>query len=224
MKAGFVFYCICDTMVNMEPTQSKPNTYNEKREEKVRKEAGQEKKKKIKTVIHYIIAALVIAGVIAGIAMWAKSLAPKGEDHSKGFSDFGQNHIPEGSQRPDYNSDPPTSGPHYPDPAKEKFYNKEIPDEFLVHNLEHGDIWISYNPRISDTVKNELKKFADDSKVIITLRPKNEFDISLAAWIRLDSFNVENGVLDEVRIDDFIKRYKNRGPEKVPGGMGGREF
>ncbi len=168
----------------------------------------------------WILAGLLVVG---GIGWWVMSLAPEGADMSTTYPDQGRVHIAVGSAHEPYNSNPPTSGSHYEEWAAEKFYDKAIPDEHLVHNLEHGDIWISYHPRIPGSVKEELRQFAD-SKVVITLREANDHDIALAAWARLDAFNLEGGVLDASRVEDFIKRYKNRGPEKVMSGIGGKEF
>ncbi|MBI2039252.1 MAG: DUF3105 domain-containing protein [Candidatus Niyogibacteria bacterium] len=85
---------------------------------------------------------------------------------------------------------------------------------------EYNSIWIAYHPRIADEIKEELKQFAA-AKVIITPREANETDIALAAWGRLDAFNVENNGLPAQRINDFITRYINKGPEKVSGASGG---
>ena len=52
--------------------------------------------------------------------------------------------------------------------------------------------------------------------MVVTSRALNDTDIALAAWGRLDAFNLADGVLDEVRVKDFITRYVNRGPERVP--------
>ena len=49
----------------------------------------------------------------------------------------------------------------------------------------------------------------------------NDTDIALAAWGRLDKFNLENNNFNKdnlnqikQRIKDFILRYENKGPEK----------
>ena len=119
----------------------------------------------------------------------------------------------------DYNSNPPTSGKHWSDgqaPVARGVYEQEFPDEALVHNLEHGEIWISYQPDIPDNIKEELRAIARDSyKVVLTPRAKNDTDIAVAGWGRLDKFNLE-GALDRGRIEDFIQRYRNKGPELVP--------
>lgn len=51
-----------------------------------------------------------------------------------------------------YNSNPPTSGKHFPIWAKKGIYDRVISDGYLLHSLEHGYIVISYNcsKKISD--------------------------------------------------------------------------
>ncbi len=44
-----------------------------------------------------------------------------------------------------YNSDPPTSGPHFPMWAKKGVYDRLISDGYLIHSLEHGYVIISYD-------------------------------------------------------------------------------
>lgn len=54
------------------------------------------------------------------------------------FPNLGQQHIDIGTEHIAYNSNPPTSGPHYIQPANWGVYETTLPDEQLVHNLEHG--------------------------------------------------------------------------------------
>lgn len=136
---------------------------------------------------------------------------------------MGRGHIDVGSTHEPYNSNPPTSGPHYEETAQTGFREEEIADEHLVHNLEHGDIWISFRPSVSGEAVDVLKSFSG-GEVVVTPRRANETDIALAAWGRLDTFDLEGGVLTESlrqRTRDFIARHINKGPEQVVGGHGG---
>jgi hypothetical protein len=169
----------------------------------------------IKRAVKWLVIFAVVFGLIYLLVQWFRSQQPQGPDRSVAYENLGQDHIAVGSPRPNYNSNPPTSGPHYSEPAKEKYYDHELPDERLVHDLEHGDIWISYRPGIPQAVIEELKKFEDGVFVIITPRAANDTDIALAAWTRLDKFNLEGGALDTQRVKDFILRYRDTGPEKV---------
>jgi hypothetical protein len=168
----------------------------------------------------YAILILAVAAAGYGVYFLLQSTAPKGKDFSRAIPLMEAVHVTVGSQLPEYTSNPPTSGPHYGKTARSGFRNEVISDQNIIHNLEHGDVWIAYHPRIGDAVQEELKQFGA-AKVIITPREANETDIALAAWGRLDAFNIENGVLPVERIGDFIKRYANKGPEKVPGASSG---
>ncbi|TMB60704.1 MAG: DUF3105 domain-containing protein, partial [Chloroflexi bacterium] len=53
-------------------------------------------------------------------------------------------HPPEG-QSITYDTVPPVGGPHWPSPARWGLSTAQIPDERVVHNLEHGGIVIDHN-------------------------------------------------------------------------------
>lgn len=131
-----------------------------------------------------------------------------GELHIK----FGEDHVP-------YNSNPPTSGPHYNipgvGPIECKFFDKEVLDEGVIHNLEHGAIWISYKNN-DNTLEKELKEIqTSNSKIVVTYRPKNDSFIAVAGWGRL----LKLSRFDKTKIEQFIKLYKN-GPD-VPEPLAG---
>lgn len=126
----------------------------------------------------------------------------------------GRNHIAQGTTGSGYISEPPSSGPHWPTPAKNGVYDNQLPDEQIIHSMEHGYVWISYKPDAPDEVKNKLKEIVkdDDWKVVLEPRDKNQTMIALAAWGRV--LTLEQ--LDEGKVKDFIRTYRNRGPEKTP--------
>ena len=170
-------------------------------------------RKKTGRVAFYAVLLLIVA---AGSAFYfKKNSRPLGPDFSVTFPVQGQEHIKPGAEHPLYNSNPPTSGPHYEEPARADFYDTPLPDEQLVHNLEHGHIWIAYHPQIPEDVERSIKKFTE-LMVIATPREANETDIALAAWGRLDAFDLDGQPLDEARVRDFIRRYRDKGPEKLP--------
>src|SRR3989338_5285742 len=199
---------------------SKHDRQERRRQEKEAERRARKKARWARAFRNYAMAVLVMAPPASGIYLLAKSAAPKEEDFSRAIPVMEASHIAAGSRLPEYTSNPPTSGPHYSQTAKSGFREEAIPDQNIIHNLEHGDIWIAYHPRVTDEIKEELKEFAA-AKVVITPRETNETDITLAAWGRLDTFNVENNALPVLRIKDFIKRYTNKGPERVPGASGG---
>ncbi len=128
-------------------------------------------------------------------------------------------------------SNPPTYGPHHGfdpqgvdanpgiTPRPTGVYTSEQPDEDLIHNLEHGHVWISYNPNlISDRDRQLLELLVLDGSpnpngggvgVILTPRPANNRAIALASWARrrvLDEFDAEI-------IRNFVETNRGKAPE-----------
>lgn len=126
----------------------------------------------------------------------------------------GAQHVLDGT-KVEYKTEPPTSGSHYTVPAAWGVYDRELADEVLVHNLEHGGVNIFYHPQFAsaediEKLKSLAKRYV--SKVVLAPRTKNVAPIELASWgyyLHLDSFG-------EDTIRDFIRRNKDRGPEFVP--------
>ena len=116
-----------------------------------------------------------------------------------------------------YSSVPPTSGDHWSIPQRCGFFNDPVPDEQIVHNLEHSNIVISYNlPEQSDVnaledVYNGLDEGWRNHFTVVRpydLLPAGQ--VGLSAWGVLD---VMDGV-DQDRIERFYEHYVGRlGPE-----------
>ncbi|GIT44234.1 MAG: hypothetical protein Ct9H300mP11_21700 [Chloroflexota bacterium] len=113
---------------------------------------------------------------------------------------------------------PPTSGHHWPRWAKCGFYENELPDELVVHNMEHGNIVISYNLVDQNEIDSLKKSFSDipTSALWGVARFYSripEGQISLSTWGVTDSFTD----IDTNRIRRFFEAYQGvLGPEKIP--------
>lgn len=178
---------------------------------------------RVKRYLIKVIILLVVFATGYGFYYLSKSSEPQSDDFSQAVPDIGRSHIPDGSAPSvTYNSNPPTSGEHYGTPARPGFRENAIPDGNLIHSLEHGLVWVSYHPRIGDEA-DKLRDITTSTAVVVP-REANDTDIALAAWGRLDTFNLEDGMIDAddlQRISDFIKRYSNKGPERIPSGQHG---
>jgi len=81
--------------------------------------------------------------ILAGIGYWLYSslfTAKPGQS----IPNQGRDHVAE-TTKVDYNSNPPTSGPHSEQWEKAGVYDRVLSDLRLVHSLEHGYVIISYN-------------------------------------------------------------------------------
>ena len=139
--------------------------------------------------------------------------------------DDGARHLAPGAPGSGYSESPATSGPHWfgpttpvgvPAPARWGVYQFPLPDEILVHNLEHGGIAIHYNcPVGCNEVVDQLQALipTNRSQFIMSPYPGMETRIAITAWrrhLRLDEF-------DESLIKEFIIEFQDRAPESVPG-------
>jgi hypothetical protein len=122
----------------------------------------------------------------------------------------GADHTSQSQTHPDYNSVPATSGWHYGGasaPAPWGVHGDALPDEILVHNLEHGGVGIHYNcPEGCDELVSQLKEIADRmGKVILSPYPGMETKIALTAWTFLDTFDE----FDKDRVEDFARAHES---------------
>ncbi|GAB4536129.1 MAG: hypothetical protein Kow0063_21180 [Anaerolineae bacterium] len=160
-----------------------------------------------------VLTVVLLAGVV-GWSVWKQNQPEPGEV----VPIQGQQHITPGQSHPPYNSDPPTSGWHYAEPARAGFYDTPLADEQLIHNLEHGHVVIFYDcDRLADceTVKAELRGLVDHFqrwKIVAVARENADAAIALTAWGRIDKMDA----YDEDRIVAFVRRWRNQGPENTP--------
>ena len=160
--------------------------------------------------IGLIIAAVV--GLAVVVALTATPPEPTQLTGVETFADQGQDHIDPAGQAPEYNSNPPTSGPHAPQAAPCGVYRQEIPDVFQVHNLEHGAVVVQYQPDLPNDAKERLEEFARRMGTHVVVAPRSNLDTEVAAtaWTKLlplDSANIE-------AIQAFYDSYAQAGPER----------
>ncbi len=108
--------------------------------------------------------------------------------------------------------EPPAGGPHFAQPQRTGIYDQPVPDGNAVHSLEHGIVWITYNPDLlSGEAIDILKDIARDFRrdVILSPRPQNSMAVVAVSWgqvLRLDA-------PDEQLLKDFIRTNRDRSPE-----------
>ena len=132
---------------------------------------------------------------------------------------------PEGTSK-DWNTVPPTSGPHYEVPAIWGSYDEPVNQAQLVHNLEHGGIAIQFGNEVPAATVAELEGFAQDNPrgTVLAPYPALGNQIALGAWVTEDASKPEEGTgylakckgFDQGAFDAFFDAFQFKGPERFP--------
>lgn len=136
------------------------------------------------------------------------------------ITDLGRDHVPIGEQVK-YNSNPPTSGPHYEDWVRSGVYEIPKDDGYLVHSLEHGYVIMSYNCEKQLTIDNGQWTFLSNLKSQMSIgvyahgveeeaSPSAEESTSSATFS--DSFRSDDC---HKLVDQLISIYEKKGKTRI---------
>jgi hypothetical protein len=125
-------------------------------------------------------------------------------------------HVPGGI---DYPQVPPAGGEHDPTPLACGYYDFVVPDENVVHSLEHGVVWVTYEPGVSEEELSILRDIGGERETIVSLLPDQGSAVIGTAWaaqIRLDSAT-------DPRLEQFVDAFRDApsSPEAAASCSGG---
>lgn len=159
-----------------------------------------------------LIGGVVALALVGAIVFLANRPEPPGLANVLTLPNLGQSHIDPSAPTPQYNSNPPTSGPHAPAPAPCGIYREAPSDTVLVHDLEHGVVIISYDPSLPDADRQQLEDFARDAGTHIIVTPREGMDVKVAltAWTKLLTLDT----VDMPSVSAFYGQFAQFGPER----------
>lgn len=171
--------------------------------------------KKVTSKIRNLFVLILVIGIlgVGGYRFYKSATKPL---PGQAVADLGREHVPDGTEV-EYNSNPPTSGPHYGEWARAGVYDEPLADGLLIHSLEHGYVIMSYNCEREGNCEDLVAKLAGiyekkgKKKLIVIPRPSLDSRIALTAWRKIDKFDK----FDEGRIVSFIDALRDRGPEQT---------
>lgn len=124
------------------------------------------------------------------------------------FQDPGMQHVPEAVT---YDQSPPVGGDHNPVWLNCGVYDEPVPDWHAVHSLEHGAVWLSYDPEdpaITEEAIATLEEIATIDYMIIAPYPGQGAPVKATAW----GLQMSADTADDPAIMEFVRLY-NRGPQ-----------
>ena len=120
----------------------------------------------------------------------------------------------------DYPQSPPAGEEHNPVWQNEGFYQEPERNETTVHTLEHGAVWITYQPDLPKGQKDAIRGLVEDQTCVLA-SPYEGLDapVVASAWgkqLRLES-------AEDSELERFIRAYRQgpQTPEPGPACTGG---
>jgi len=201
--------------VSTAPKQSKADRRAEARAaqlETFKKKQAAEKRNR------FIVLGLSILGVLAVIAIVATVIVvnirqePDSAllDTVQTWDDLEQTHV-EGTV--DYPMSPPAGGPHFAGWLNCGVYSEPQVNEQAVHSLEHGAVWITYDPELPESDVAILRETVPDSYAVLSPYPGLGAPVAISAW------GAQLKVADpaDPAIDAFISTYWRASDAPEPG-------
>ncbi len=182
-------------------------------------------------ILAVVIGLLALRGGGGGAGAAKSALAKAGCTYHE-YPATSQRHVTSLTAKVKYTSFPPTSGPHYLQPALWGIYTSPLVQIQSVHNLEHGGIVLQYGPKVPRSDVDAISAFYSDSPngMLVAPLPALGSRISLAAWTadpaKLASRDAPGyhgtGHLalctrfDERAFKVFRSAFRAKGPERYP--------
>lgn len=160
-----------------------------------------------------VVSVVVLVGILIGAGWWGFRQYQEyqvSQDVTTyfGIDDYAADHR-EGQLL--YEQVPPVGGPHNSAWQNCGFYSEPVYNWHAVHSMEHGSVWITYNPELPQEDIEQLRELASQNYILVSPYPGLEDPVVASVWgkqIRL------NGV-DDDRLEPFIREYRLN-PDNTP--------
>jgi hypothetical protein len=108
-----------------------------------------------------------------------------------------------------YEQSSPVGGDHNPVWQNAGFYEDPVQNENAVHTMEHGAVWITYEPDLPQDQKDQLRQIVESQDCLLASPyPNLPTPVVASAWgkqLRLQS-------VDDPGLREFIQAYR-KGPQ-----------
>lgn len=133
------------------------------------------------------------------------------------FTGLSHAHLGKGDYPQDYPQSPPVGGPHSPAWIQCGVYDQQLPKENAVHSMEHGAIWLTYQPDLPVHQRIALSQLAQLNVEYVLVSPYSGQDAPVIATTWGLQLRVQSA--DDPRLVQFVRAYAggNQGGEQGVG-------
>lgn len=180
-----------------------------------RQAQARQKRNRLIGIITGAVAAVAVIGLVIGFVVTSATPKPDPStiaiDGLQTYPGLTANHV---STPVDYAQNPPVGGDHAAVWLNCGVYTETVPDENAVHALEHGAVWLAYDPAQLDEAGVEaLRSKLPDSYIVVSPIDGLDSPIVASAWgaqVALDD-------PDDERLDSFLDRFWRSNDAPEPG-------
>ena len=113
-----------------------------------------------------------------------------------------------------YDRTPPASGAHFPAWQNCGIYNRPIQNQTAVHSLEHGAVWVAYQPDLDpDMLQAMTDQLESEQFALVAPYPGLQNAIVLTAWRRQLAVDDWSDPAVDDFLDTHLGRYSPSAPE-----------
>ena len=167
-----------------------------------------------------IVAGLAVLSLAIGFIVVGSAPRPNPDDIDiAGITEFpGLSAVHVGPEAVDYEAKydmkPPAGGDHFAAWLNCGVYDQPQPSENAVHALEHGAIWVTYDPEaLDDSEVESLRGAVPSTYSVLSPFPGLPAPVVISAWgaqVQLDG-------ADDTRLQSFIEKYWKSASAPEPG-------
>ena len=154
-----------------------------------------------------------VGGVVWAVQAGTEDPTPDALEDVQAYEYGAGKHTPGVDDVVEYDESPPVGGEHSPIWLECKFYDDPIASEKAVHSLEHGAVWITYDPALPESEIDALKGRLDENYTLLSPFEGQEAPVVATAW--------NNQLLldgpDDPRLDDFVTEFRQGPQTPEPG-------
>jgi hypothetical protein len=176
-------------------------------------QAAKDRRRRIGIVSGVAVVVLAIAAAVTAVVLNANSDSTPAVALAgvKTYSGLARNHV---SGTVKYAQNPPVGGNHAPVWLNCGIYTSPVANENAVHDLEHGAVWITYQPTLAkDQVKTLTSLAKGQTYLDLSPYPGLPTPVVASAW----GVQLQLQSASDPRLAAFVKKYKQGPQTPEPG-------
>jgi len=175
---------------------------------------GQQRRGSVSNRRYWGWALIGLVGVllVVGIILFVRSQSQAGDLQGiVTYSNLSRNHV---NTKMTYPQNPPVGGDHSPVWQTCGIYSQPIANENGVHSLEHGAVWITYQPTLDASSVEQLRSLVrGHDHALLTPYPGLPSPVVISAW----GVQLQVKSASDPRLSQFVSKYEQGPQTPEPG-------